>query len=55
MDLASTYKLRESDEAERIRDLFICNMRDSETQRKLLSAIISPSKALSQALIDKKR
>ena len=53
-DLASTCNIKESDEAEWIRDIFICNMKNTDTQRKLLSATISPSEALNQALIDEK-
>ena len=41
-DLASTCNIKESDEAEWIRDIFICNMKNTDTQRKLLSATISP-------------
>ena len=48
-DLASKCNNRDSDEAEWIRDVFICNMRKIETQQKLLSATISPSEALNQA------
>ena len=53
-DLASTCIIRESDETEWIRDAYICNMRNIETQREILSATISHSEALSHALIDKK-
>ena len=53
-DLASKCNIKESDEAEWIRDIFICNMKNTDTQRKLLSATISPSEALNQALIDEK-
>ena len=53
-DLASTCNIKESEEAEWIRDIFICNMKNRDTQRKLLSATISPSEALNQALIVKK-
>ena len=53
-DLASTCNIKESDEAEWIRNIFICNMKNTDTQRKLLSATISPSEALNQALIDEK-
>ena len=53
-DLARTCNIRESNEAARIRDVIICNMRNSETQLKLLSATISPSEDLSQALKDEK-
>ena len=53
-DLDSTCNIKESDEAEWIRDIFICNMKNTATQRKLLSATINPSEALNQALIDKK-
>ena len=53
-DLASTCNIKESDEVEWIREVFICNMRNTDTQRKLLSATISPTEALNQALIDKK-
>ena len=53
-DLASTCNIKESDKAEWIRDIFICNMKNTDTQRKLLSATISPSEALNQALIDEK-
>ena len=52
-DLASTCNIRESDVAERIRDFF-CNLRNSVTQRQLLTEAISPSEALSQTLTDKK-
>ena len=51
-DLASTCK--ENDEAEWKSDVFFCNMRNTDTQRKLLSAKISPTEALNQALIDEK-
>ena len=54
MDLASTCNKRESDEAELTRNISICKLRNSETQRKLLSANISPSQALGLALIDDK-
>ena len=37
-----------------MRDVFICNKKNSETQWKLLSATFSPSEALIQALRDKK-
>ena len=53
-DLASTCNIKESDEAEWIRDIFICNMKNTDTQRKLLSGTISPLDALNQALIDEK-
>ena len=53
-DLASTCKTRENDEAEWIKDIFVCNMRNTDTQRKLLSARISPTEAFNQALIDEK-
>ena len=46
-DLASTCSFRKSDEAEWIRDVFISNMRNSES-------IINPSESLSQALMDEK-
>ena len=52
MDLASSCNNRESDQAEWILDVFFCNMRSSEIQRKWLSATIRHSEALSQALID---
>ena len=54
VDLANTCNIRETDEAEWIRDIFICYMKNTETQRKLLSASIRPSEALNQALINKK-
>ena len=47
--------IKESDEAEWLRDIFICKMKNTDTQRKILSATIRPSEALNQALIDKKR
>ena len=53
-DFTSTYSIRETDEAKWIKDIFICNMKNTETQQKLLSAAISPSEPLNQALIDKK-
>ena len=53
-DLASTCNIKENDEAEWIGDVFICNMRNTDTQRKLLSVTISPTEALNQALIDEK-
>ena len=53
-DLASTCNIKESDETEWISNIFICNMKNTDTQRKLLSATISPSEALNQALIDEK-
>ena len=53
-NLASTYNIKENDEAEWIRDVFICNMGNTDTQRKLFSATISPTDALNQALIDEK-
>ena len=53
-DLASTCNSKESDDAEWIRDIFICNLKNTDTQRKLLSATISQSEALNQALIDEK-
>ena len=52
--MASTCNIRENDEAGWIRDVFICNMRNRDTQRKLLSATISPTEALKKALIDEK-
>ena len=54
MDLASMCNIKESDEAEWIRDIFIYNMKNTDTQRKLLSATVNPSEALNQALIDKR-
>ena len=53
-DLASTCNIKESDEVQWMRDIFICNMNNTDTQRKLLSASISPSEALNQVLIDEK-
>ena len=52
MDLASTHNISENDEDEWVGDIFICNMKSTETQRKFLSATMSPSEALNQALID---
>ena len=52
--LASTCTKRETDKAEWIKDIFICNMKNTETQRKLLSATISSSEALNQSLIEEK-
>ena len=40
-------------EAKWIRDVIICIMKNTKTQRILLSATISPLKALNHALIDK--
>ena len=54
MDLASTCNIKETDEAEWIRDVLICYMRNTDTQRKLPSAAISPTEALNQCLIDGK-
>ena len=51
-DLASTSNIKVNDEW--IRIVFFCNMRNTDTQRKLLSATISPTEALNQALIDEK-
>ena len=53
-DLAITCNIKETDEAEWIKDIFICNMKNTDTQRKLMSATTSPSEALNQALTDKK-
>ena len=53
-DLASTGIIKENDEAEWIRDVFICNMRNTDTQRKLLSTTVSPTEALNQALVDER-
>ena len=52
--LACTCKIKENDKAEWLRDVFIGNMRNTDTQRKLSSATISPTEALNQALIDEK-
>ena len=52
--LADLAIIKESDEAEWIGDIFICNMKKTDTQRKLLSTTISPSEAFNHALIDEK-
>ena len=47
--------MKENDEVEWIREFFVCTMRNTDTQKKLLSATISPTEAFNQALIDEKR
>ena len=46
--------IMENDDAQWIKDVFICNMRNTYNQGKLFSATITPTEALNQALIDEK-